>query len=71
MPTLVEDFELLEDKKEAFMLKGYRTYLAAGGLVLGAAAGWMTGHMDPQTAIMSALQGLAFIFLRRAIPSQP
>lgn len=53
------------------MLKGYRTYLAAGGLVLGAAAGWMTGHMDPQTAIMSALQGLAFIFLRRAIPSQP
>lgn len=51
-------------------LSGKKTYLAAGGIVLGAASAYLTGHMGTVDAIMSALQGLALIFLRNAIPNQ-
>lgn len=53
------------------MLAGKKTYLAAGGVVLGSIAAWLHGDMAPAQAVMTGLQGLAMMFLRNAIPDQP
>lgn len=50
------------------MLKGKKTYLAAGGIVLGSVAAALHGDVTPAQAIISGLQGLAMMFLRNAMP---
>lgn len=52
------------------MLKGRKTYLTAGAIILGSAATWMDGSMTWQQSFMTGLQGLAMIFLRMGISNK-
>jgi hypothetical protein len=50
------------------MLKGYKTYIAAGLAVLTAAAGYLAGDMSLSDAVQLAFTGAIGAFLRSGIP---
>jgi len=46
------------------ILKGYRTYIAAGLAILTAAAGYLTGELDLMAALTAAFNAAALAYLR-------
>lgn len=49
------------------LMKGYLTYVLAALAVAGAAAGYLMGTLDSETALGMAWAGLAVFGIRRAL----
>ena len=48
-------------------LKGYKTYIAAAGMVLLAVAAYVGGDATAEASIKSVLEALAFAFVRAGV----